>query len=356
MKKVCILSAVNIKHMSLITLYTEKLKENNIDFDIIYMDKYGEREEIDAKSIYVYKNIIDSKKNKIRKGLQYLKFRRFAIPILEKNEYDFIIVWNDIAIFMFADYLAKRWPGKYSLNIRDYAKHDHYLFRNRYEKVIGKSAFTTISSNGFKEFLPPHNYIHVHSYNSEIFNWKSQCLFAKKNEALKISFIGNVRFFEINKKLLDVFRNDKRFILTYFGINAKVLEEYAKEKRIFNTEFIDEFPVQKTSEYIKRMDLVNNIYGDSDKNLDYAVSIKLYHGVFSGAPILASKNTYSGKMVEELGIGVAIDKIDENLPNTLYNWYENIDVKEFNDNIKNFKNKIKEDNKSFEIMFNKYIL
>lgn len=42
--KVCILSAVNIKHMSLITLYTEVLKQQGIEYDIIYMDKYGEDE------------------------------------------------------------------------------------------------------------------------------------------------------------------------------------------------------------------------------------------------------------------------------------------------------------------------
>ncbi len=52
-------------------------------------------------------NIIDSNKHKIIKARKYLRFRRFAIPILEKNKYDFIIVWNDVAKMMFADYLAR---------------------------------------------------------------------------------------------------------------------------------------------------------------------------------------------------------------------------------------------------------
>ena len=50
MKKICILSAVNIKHMAMISLYTERLLRNNIEFDIVYMDKYGESEEFPAKN------------------------------------------------------------------------------------------------------------------------------------------------------------------------------------------------------------------------------------------------------------------------------------------------------------------
>ena len=42
MKKICILSAVNIKHMSLISIYTKYFKENGMDYDVIYMDKYNE--------------------------------------------------------------------------------------------------------------------------------------------------------------------------------------------------------------------------------------------------------------------------------------------------------------------------
>ena len=52
MSHICILSAVNIKHMSMISLYTEWLLRDNIDFDIIYMDKYGENEDFPAKKKY----------------------------------------------------------------------------------------------------------------------------------------------------------------------------------------------------------------------------------------------------------------------------------------------------------------
>lgn len=355
-KKICILSAVNIRHMSLISLYTEKLKKNNIPFDIIYMDKYGVEEEIAAEKKYVFKNVVINEDNKLKKVFQYFKFKKFAIPILEKNKYDFIIVWNDVTIFMFANYLAKKWNSKYSLNIRDYAKQDNFLLSKRYKKVIEKSAFSTISSEGFKEFLPSYNYVHVHSLNPEIFSVSDREIFIPKKDPLKITFIGNIRFFDVNRKLLDVFKDDERFILAYFGTNAKILKEYAVKENIKNTEFFDEFPVQETARFLKRMDLVNNLYGSRVKSLDYAVSIKFYHGIFTGSPILANKNTYSGKLVEELGIGIAIEGIDASLPNALYNWYKKINPEIYNDNINKFKNKIERDNKIFDKHFNHFIL
>ena len=143
MSRVCILSAVNIKHMALISLYTERLLRDGIDFDIVYMDKYGEDESFPAKNKYVFKNIIDHKKPKWLKALRYMRFRKFAVKVLEKNNYDFIIVWNDVAIIMFSDYLARRWKGKYALNIRDYCRQDRKPMSWLFKWVINNSAFNT---------------------------------------------------------------------------------------------------------------------------------------------------------------------------------------------------------------------
>ena len=66
MKKVAILSAVNIKHMSLISLYTDILKNHEVQVDIIYMDKYGEDEVFDCDNKYRYVKVIDRNWNPIK--------------------------------------------------------------------------------------------------------------------------------------------------------------------------------------------------------------------------------------------------------------------------------------------------
>lgn len=355
MKKICILSAVNIKHMSMISLYTQKLKRDGIDFDIIYMDKYGEEEAFSAKRKYVFKNLINHDDSKIKKAVQYFKFRKFAIPILEKNKYDFIIVWNDIAIFMFADYLSRKWKNKYCLNVRDYNGEDNPIVYMLFKRVIYNSAFTTISSEVFKEFLPPFDYLHVHSLNSEVLSeLEPRTSFQSSGEPIRISFIGNIRFFEMNKKLLDIFKNDARFKLQFFGTNANILESYATENNINNVAFHDAFQISKTAEFIKDTDLVNNLYGSGSLALDYAVSIKLYYGIYNRTPILVTEDTYMAEIIERYKIGCVVKVIDNDLPEKLFSWYKETEFSVFNANCEKLLKTIHESNKKFESLYADY--
>lgn len=346
--KICILSAVNIKHMSLITLYTEFFKQHGIKFDIVYMDKYGEEEEFPAEHIYRFENKINHDLPRWVKVLQYFKFRSYATKILEKNKYDFIIVWNDVAIFMFADYLARKWKGKYCLNVRDYCGEQKKWVFNRFKQVIKKSAFTAISSDGFRSFLPEHDYIRVHSFNHAVLkDFEPRRELQAADQPIRLSFVGNVRFFDMNQKLLDTFAGDQRFELCYFGTNADTLKAYAEEHGIQNARFHDRFPMSDTVKFLGDSDVINNLYGSGKIALDTAVSIKLYHAAYCHMPILVCQNTYMEEITAEYGIGFAVGEIDETLPDRLYEWYRSLDVEQFNASCDRFLEQVKEDNREF---------
>lgn len=320
------------------------------------MDKYGEEEEIGAQNKYVFKNIINQNSPKILKSIRYFKFKKFAIPIIEKNNYDFIIVWNDVAIFMFADYLSKNWKGKYCLNIRDYLYQNKPFLRQRYKNVIKNSAFTTISSDGYKSFLPSFDYLHVHSLNKEVLSTiVPRKSFKKNNQPIRVSFIGNVRFFDINKKLLDIFKNDKRFVMQFFGTNSNVLEKYSFENGINNTIFHDTFKLSETANYINKTDLVNNLYGYGTIDLDYALSIKLYHGLYNRTPILVFHKTYMAEIIKKYKIGYVVEEINIDLPNKIYEWYINLNFKEFNSNCELLLREIRENEEEFELKYQQFI-
>ncbi len=345
MSKICILSCVNIRHMTLISLYTEYLREKNIPFDIIYMDKYGEEEDFPAEHKYVFVNKVNHQLPKPIKALQYFKFRGFAKKILEKNQYDFIIVWNDIAIFMFADYLAKRWKNKYCLNIRDYLREKQKWVFNRFKQAIDNARFTTISSDGFRAFLPPHDYIQVHSFNAAVLKeLPPRTRLCGLEAPIRISFVGNVRFFDINKQLMDTFAGDNRFVLCYFGTNADILKAYADEHHIQNVKFHDRFPVSDTIKFLDDSDMINNLYGSGVISLDTAVSIKLYHAAYCRMPILVCKGTYMEEITHKYGIGFAVDTIDARLPDALYDWYHSIEFDRFDASCARLLEKAKEDN------------
>ena len=348
MKKICILSAVNIRHMSLISLYTDLFIKNNISFDIIYMDKYDEEEEIEAKNIFRYVNKIDQKKPKWYKALKYFKFRNYAINIIKRNNYDYIVVWNDLAIFMFADFLANHYKKRYCLNIRDYCYQNIRWVFNRFEKVIKNSDFNTISSKGYEEFLPKFNYLIIHSLNPILFDSiVPRKAFRDKDNPIRIGFIGYVRYFERNEKMLDLFKNDPRFELHYYGTKANVLRDYAEKNGINNAVFYDTFPVKDTYKYLQNIDIINNLYGNDSVGVNTALSIKLYHGIYTRIPILVSANTYMEEVAKKYNIGFTFAEITNDYKNNLYEWYTHLDFGTFNEGCGAILSIVEEQNSKF---------
>lgn len=358
MKKICILSTVNIKHMTMLTMYTEYLEKNNIEYDIIYIDKYQEREFINAKNIYSYKLNINREWSMPRKLIKYYKFKKFAKDIIKNNGYDFIIVWNSFTAFMFCEFLSNKYKNKYCINIRDYAYEKYLPVYLIMKKVIKNSAFTTISSDGFRSFLPKYDYITVHSLNDKLLN---KCIsrneLRKKEEPIKITFIGYVRFFENDKKLIDALGNDNRFIVQFFGEGSQKLELYAKEKKYNNIICKGRFEPSQTSDLLKGTDIINNLYGVGEIALDTALSIKLYYAVHLNIPILVFKDTYMAQISKKYGIGYEIEKDGfDNLGNRIFEWYHKLNQKEISDNCIVFKEEIKRSRKNIEDKMREYLI
>ena len=165
MKKIAILCAANIKHMTLISLYTERLVASGQDFDIIYIDKYHEAEKYEgAKKIFRYELFLKPNWTFTRKLIAYWGFRKYAIDVVKKENYDFIIVWNEFTAFMFEDYLRCNFQNRYCVNIRDENYNHIALIQYRYKRVLEKSCFNTISSDRFRSIFPKGEYLFVQSY------------------------------------------------------------------------------------------------------------------------------------------------------------------------------------------------
>ncbi|MCR5808702.1 MAG: hypothetical protein K6G56_03980 [Clostridiales bacterium] len=212
----------------------------------------------------------------------------------------------------------------------------------RYEKCFLNSAFNTISSKGYLDFLPRRpEYMQIHSLNlSALRGMKAHGRMREEGEPIRIGFIGYVRFFERNKKLLDAFKNDARFELHYYGKGAEELEQYAKENGILNTAFHGSFPVSDTAKYLERIDVINNLYGNETINLRKAISIKFFHALYARIPILVSTDTYVGTLAKERGYGFEIDdtEIDGDLPSKLYCWYRSLSFKDLDSKAGEFLN------------------
>ncbi|PTE27836.1 capsular biosynthesis protein [Staphylococcus equorum] len=326
--KIAILGAVNIKHMSLISHYLDNINLKRHKVDIIYVDKYGIDEKVDDVELYKFPIKINPNWSKLKKAKEYYKFKPFAEDVIRKNNYDLLIVWGTYTGHLFKGFLKNKYKNKYILNVRDYFYENNKAIFHRMKHLVKNSLITTISSEGFLRFLPSSDkYQVIYSFN------KSVIVNSKKNknysyvEPIKISFIGNNRFFEINKRLMMRFKNDERFQLQYFGTGSNILANYALENNINNIKIIDGFPIEKTSELLNQTDILNNIYGNNDIALETALSIRLYYSIYLNKPILTSPSTYTSKKAKELNLGFDINDLDTSkLGDQIIEWYRNLNV------------------------------
>lgn len=355
--RVAILSCVNIKHMSLISLYTDILKREDVPFDVIYMDKYGENEEIECNRKYRFVNKINRNLPRFVKKVKYYLFKPWACRIMKKNRYDFIIVWNDLAIFLFADFLRKHFNGKYCLNVRDNMYYDKPKYKKMYERCFMSSSFNTVSSKGYLDILPKNaTYYPIHSLNLSVLKgMKVHERMREKGERIRIGFIGYVRYFERNQKLLDCFANDPRYEVHYYGKCADVLKEYAESKTIENAFFHDSFPVSDTAKYLENIDIMNNLYGNSTLNVRKAISIKLFHSMYARIPILVNTDTYVGEVAHSLGIGYYVTEFTDNFKDDLFKWYHNLDFNMIDSCCAEYLEKAMKDNCVFESLVVKHL-
>jgi len=341
--------------MSLITKYIDLLKKHDIEYDIIYKDKYGHTEELMDSNLFVFRRVQLPDANRFTKLKNDLAFKKFAKKIIRENSYDFIIAWGDVTAFMFSIFLSKRFPNKYSLNIRDYWFQRNPIIFKIFKIGIFKSAFTTISSDAFELFLPKSNYIFLHSYNERILKKLPRRDSKAINKPIRLTFVGNIRYLPINEGLLSLFKDDSRFELHFYGTNANKLERYSKSNSINNAFFHDSFNIEETNFFFQRTDVVNNLFGNDNGTATYLLSIRLYHAVHYRVPLIVSAGTNMAKTINEYGLGLVVDNIDKEIKDKIYKWYIDFDFDLFSKNCDNFLTEVRKNNEIFERTFSNII-
>lgn len=196
----------------------------------------------------------------------------------------------------------------------------------------------------------------LHSYNESLLkDIKPRNQFKKMNEPIRVCFIGYVRFYDVDKKLIDELGNDDRYIIQFFGQGSDVLREYCEEKNITNVEFHGRFNVEDTIEFLSKADVINNLYGFNNIALDTAISTKYYYALHMNIPILVFKGTYMEEITLKSGVGYAVDSEFESLGDSFYKWYHKNEIESFKRKCSNEIDRIKSLNTEFINKFNTII-
>ena len=324
--KVAILGIQNIKHMTLISLYTDYFEKRGIDYDVIYIDKYGIDEDIGAKNIYKLNTTKKIYSSVIGKAIKTINFISYAKKILSRNKYDFVVVWREQTAAMFATYLRKNYKGMYSVNIRDLWNKNNFFITKAVGKAVNNSYFNTVSSEGFISEIPRASYLMVHSVNDSLV--KNPCLNVvwKEKEPIVVTYIGTVRFYDYLFELISILANDQRFELRFIGQGSDVILNYVNQNKINNVKCVGAFKPEDTMKLLTGTHIINCAFGahnDAEKRL---IPIRYYYALYTNCMVLTTEGTWLSKEAQKTGIGINVPgefNCECDLPNYIFETYKN---------------------------------
>lgn len=360
MKKYCLVSFCNIYVLPYARKYIDAILASGAECDLIYWDRdaaNGENDVFYGCNKFCYQRRMTPESSSKDKLLGYIEARQFIIKNLQKTKYDGIFFLHTHAAVACWSILRKDYKNKYIVDVRDYSLENYGLYRKIEKNLIQNSYATVISSPAYKKFLPKNDYVISHNYTC--FSKEDVKSIREANRVsdkpIEISFVGTIRFVDMNKKMLKLFSNDNRFKLNFFGIGSEILEDFCRKEKISNVSFYGRFESKKTLSFYRDTDIINNLYGNNNCFLDYALSNKLYHAGQLHIPILVCPGTYMEEISTKYNIGFVFDINNSKEPDRLYSWYSNLDRKELAKGCEEFISLVQEENKDFEKIIERFL-
>ena len=319
----------DLKYCPYINRYVERLEHNNVEYNVYFWNRGALELEL-PKNYKYYGEPSDLGKSKWRKVIDFISFRRWTLNQIKKERPDGLIVLSTLTGVLLSSLLFSK-NIRYIFDIRDYSYEHIKLFYLIERKVIKNSSFTAISSKGFKEFLPNHNYIIAHNFNrNDIIAGAS---FRKNDKKIKFVWNGVVRYFDFQKQYLDALKNDERFEIVFHGDGPELkdYQDYCTKNGFMNVTFTGSYNNAMKYELLKDASILNNCYGyleNAGSKLKYAVSNRFYDGAIFHIPQLVEPEGFKPRWTLNSGIGTNI-RLDSDFANKLYNYYHSIDPTTF---------------------------
>ena len=353
MNSILLVLSCNLHWAPYYTRYENILKELGLKYDIVIWNRERLKESTYGRKIeYSVKD--ETNNGSMSKILKFLRYSRFVKKQIKENKYEkivFVGTYAGIPAFI-STYLKKAYKRKYWIDLRDITYEKYSFFYNLEAKAIKNSHKTVISSKGYLPYLPQFKYGFIHNIDptmEEILTKykKIEC------DKIRISYIGNLSYWDSCREMIDVFANDVRYIMNFVGPNYEVIEEYCKARKIFNVTFHGRFQREETVDFYNNTDIIYNIYGNDIVNVKTALSNKLYYAMRFKLPILVSPNTYMEKITRKYNIGISFEN-ERAFADKLYKWYIDFESQpqHFEDA---WKDVLKEDKKAIED-FKKFIV
>jgi hypothetical protein len=333
--------------------YVRFFEENGVDYTILCWQREESLRMPDAHEITYTGPVREGISGKIR---SYLGFRRFVKEHLAQHDYDRIIVLTTVPAVFLKGILLGKYDGRYLLDIRDYSFEKIGPYRRIVNRLIDHSALTTISSKGFYSFLEENEKIAMnHNISADIPNAETVDL--KEKQVVNIGFIGGVRYYDENVFLIEKLKNAFRYQLWYIGQPTPDcdLAGYCREHGVENVSFVGKYDNAQKAELYKSVDLINSIYGDDSLEVTTALPNRLYEAALLKKPILSSKGTYLGKVIERFDLGLVVDVEFDDVQQMIDDYIDQFDPLRFLEGCERFLRVIRDDEEELRRKLEEFI-
>lgn len=320
-QKILLVLSCNLHWAPYYTRYEQILKNSGIKYDLILWNREGLKENTYGNLIE-YKLLDKTNNNSAIKVVKFLHYAHFIKKVIKKNNYDKIVflgTYAGIPAFL-AGFLEKKYKGKYWIDLRDITYEKFGFFYKLEAWAIKNSYKTVISSKGYLPFLPKFDYGFIHNIDPTM-EEIAQRFNKTESDKIRVSYIGNLGYWNSCKEMIDVLANDDRFVMNFVGPNYERIQDYCESKRITNVTFHGRFKREETVNFYNNTDLIYNIYGNDIVNVRTALSNKLYYSIRFKLPILVSKDTYMEDVAKKYNIGFSFEN-KSNIADDLFDWYK----------------------------------
>jgi len=186
------------------------------------------------------------------------------------------------------------------------------------------------------------NYVMAHNFRYSDMDKKIEKMEINR-DVINLLHIGITRGESYNKKLADIFGNDKRFEVNIVGSgnDTETFKDYTKN--LSNVNVVGTYNNEEKNKYISNATMLLYYY-PCDFNCNRALANKYYDGIIYKKPLIGNINTYSGKRLSDKGLGISLDIDDENFADKLYEYISNLNSSEYiNSANSEMKNILEED-------------
>lgn len=348
--KVAIIISAEIDKSPFINYYTEILDRLSVPYDIYCWNKNNKISNTEYKpNVIVFSKENPDTNSYLKKIWNYWIFSLHIKKKLRESEYDIIIVHTIVNAIFLSNFLHKHYSKKYIFDIRDYSPIVP-LSKFIIKRIINNSIFTSISSLGFKHFLPKDgNYIISHNTSSghidKGIKHENKDIFNKDN--ITILTIGQLRNYQSNLRLINDCGNKEGINIKFSGdgLSKVKLEKYSLNiysNVSFTGKYIkeDEPKIVEDSDIMYILLPINRL----EANL---MSNRFYLSLIHRKPMIVNEESIQAYYVKKYNLGIVI-KSEDNIYERIIEYKARYDNNKFNKGCEMLLSIIRKDISYFE--------